>query len=187
MKACSPLLFLLTLSLPSGPARANSLERALVSSVARVSADEGALQNPREVSLVWQVVEGHGKTTWARLTFLRRHSPHVLGLKPCGRLLNCYWARQLDWSGDEPPAMLGQGVAPDFWRVVTWPCWHTIQHMADALVHGRVHDRPCSRTPTTWGSRTSRRDLAYAHAHGLCALGCANTLNDGFAPCGDLT
>lgn len=158
---------------------------ALELAVARVSANEGALQNLDEVSLIWQTVEGSAATTDGRLEFLRRHSPHVLGRKPCGGVGNCDWSSQLSRRGSIPAALAAGGTDPEWWDKVRRDRWLGVLSAAEALVAGRVLARPCSRTPVTWGSPVL--DAAYARRHGLCRLHCGvpggTLLNDGYAPC----
>lgn len=163
------------------------LQQLLVLQAARVSANEGALQNLPEVSLIWQVVEGSARTAGKRLEFLEKHSPRAMGLVPCGGIGNCEWSRQLDYEGELPPALAAAGVDALWWHLTRRDRWLAVLAATDALARGKVVAVPCGRRPVSWGNPNSVHDSAYASRHGLCRLHCGlpsgGLLNDGYAPC----
>jgi len=162
----------------------------LALAVAKVAANEGALWNFYDTSLIWQVVEGHGETDAQRLKWLQKHSGRVLGMKTCTSG-NCRWTKQLSKKATSMPAAIasGKGGPKDweaYWRVVMAPRWGFVLRLAEELVGGRPYGHPCHITPVTWGSmRKNMPDERVALRNGLFPIGCEGTLNDGFAPIRD--
>lgn len=142
--------------------------------LAVVAAHEGALENPRDAALVWQVVEARAFGTQSRLWFLRAHSPRALGRKAC-TVGNCLWSRELLLAPDEPPASL----SASWWKTTRESAWADVRRYASELVYGIEQWRPCPAAPYSWGYAG---DLESAWLkRRLVPLGCEGTLNDGFA------
>lgn len=152
-------------------AQPRSARAELADLLARTSAHEGALQNKRDLDLIWQVVEGSGSTTKKRLEFLRLHSPQVAGRRPCRE--NC-WA--LEINGKTLPASVAAGDVA-YWQKIVMPIYRALAARAAKLVRGMPYDPPCSKTPQTWGGPMDRER---ALKDGLVPLNCAGTLNDGY-------
>lgn len=141
--------------------------------LACVAAHEGALDNLRDVALVWQVVEAKAVTTSARLKFLRAHSPRALGIKGCVSG-NCLWSSELRHNPLATPSSVDAG----FWSRVRARDWALVMRKAQGLVYGIDDDRPCPESPFSWGYAG---DLESAwRQRGLIPMGCAGVLNDGF-------
>lgn len=155
-------------------------ERRLAFHVAKVSVNEGALWNPPEVGLVWQVVEHRADTTGNRLRFLAKHSPRALGFLPCekGPRANCHWARNLSRDLEVRPE--GLDVAQDYWQLKLAPRWAVVLFAAEAMVAGVPYAKPCDSPPHSWGGRRAV-DWAAAVQRGLIPIGCHGTLNEGWA------
>jgi hypothetical protein len=141
--------------------------------LAVVAAHEGALDNPREAALIWQVVEARAETTQGRLMFLRAHSARALGRKTCS-IGNCIWSRELLTDPEHAPASLSAA----WWNAMRAPAWLALQRYAAELVYGIELWRPCPVAPYSWGYAG---DLESAwRERRLVPIGCEGTMNDGF-------
>lgn len=148
--------------------------------LAVVAAHEGALDNTNDVALVWQVVEARAHTTADRLSFLRGHSPHALGRESrkglCMPEDNCWWSAQLLKAPDRVPS----GFAKGWWAAARAERWLAVRRKAQELVYGVELWRPCPSRPYSWGGAMDVNG-AWKERR-LVPLGCAGTLNEGFAP-----
>lgn len=156
-------------------------ERDLSLAVAKVAANEASLarSRPADVALIWQVTEAHGTDAAGRLGWLRSHSSCVLTDRPLSdyeRRSNCVWTRGLDDSRRAP-----EGWA-EAYPHLSWSRfagrWAQVRTVARLLVSGRRTERPCPRTPDTWGGR--ELDMEQALRRGLRPVGCVGTVNEGF-------
>lgn len=168
MNRVLPLLLLMAVALP---ARAD-----FALWLARVSANEGALRDRREMDLVWQVVEDNGGRD--RPAFLRRHSPRVHGDRKCSAKRNCQWSPLLNREGSKPDTL---DVPDDYWELVLRPTWLDLVAYGDYLVAGGAYNRPCARSPRTWGGPMDVERAARRRPP-LYPMGCNTAFNDGFAP-----
>lgn len=161
-----------------------SVRDKLARAVAVVAAHEGALVSPRDLDLIWQATAYNGQTDEQRLGWLRSHSARALGSKPCVSG-NCTWSADL-YAGAAIPAAVASGrVSGGYWRTVTLPRFQHLLSRAKLLVNGAPYDKPCGIEPRTWGGvgRDGVDDRAVAaRKFGRYPIGCAGTLNDGFAP-----
>ena len=169
------------LLLGANPASAGSADQALALALARVAVHEGALHNPRDLDLIWQVTSGQGSTSTERLRWLQAHSPRALGLKPARpRDANAFTAELVQ--GLTVPASVASGASRQklaYWQHKVMPKWQQILERAEKLVAGAQYDKPCPLPPVTWGGPM---DHEAAAADGRFPIGCEGTLNDGFAP-----
>jgi hypothetical protein len=156
-------------------------ERRLARHLAAVAANEGALQSPRDLELIWQATQFHGDTAEAQDRWLRRHSGRVLGTKTCLEG-NCLWSSQLGRGEEVPEAVPAE--KRDYWRVTVLPLYRGLLQRARRLVAGARYRKPCHIEPRTWGGvgRADIDDREHAAGEGLYPIGCEGTLNDGFAP-----
>jgi hypothetical protein len=151
-----------------------SILSQLVLAVFRIAVHEGALDNPRDASLVLQCARQHGATAEKQLEWLGLHSPRSLGLRTDSS--SNAWSATLT-PGCDPP----EPFDPQWWYVRRWPRCLSVYHLVTALVRGRVHDEPCAgEQPKTWGNPMSIPDGRWAARHGLRRLHCAGVLNDGY-------
>lgn len=160
------------------PAEADhDAEKAFALDVARVCANE-AFGVPADCALIYQVVEGQGRSVESRHGWLRRHSSCATRQLPTeaadARLGNCGWARNLMWDDAEPAGW------PESW---SWDRhqhkWARTRRLVWAFVTGQQRRRPCVTTPATWGGRV---DIAQALDRGLVPVDCEGTVNTGFLP-----
>jgi hypothetical protein len=162
------------------PALSDSTDRALVLALARVAAHEGALQNPRDLDLVWQVTEGYGATSDRRLRFLQQHSPRALGLEPPRQGAKNAFAAELKRNDTLPASVAAADRGTKaYWTHKVMPRWQDLLDRAEYLVAGKPYARPCPLKPVTWGGPM---DHESAREQGRYPIGCEGTLNDGFAP-----
>jgi hypothetical protein len=148
-------------------------ERELALAVAKVCVNEASWNSPADCALIWQIVEGRGRTTATRLSWLRRHSHRVLD-GTCNedyQTMNCWWSQHLTWS-DAAPANF-----PHEWSEAYIRRWRRVRRMAWGLVVGTITRRPCAIRPRTWGGRMDR---ARALRNGLIPIECEGTWNDGY-------
>jgi hypothetical protein len=147
--------------------------------VARVAANEGAFDNPRELDLIWQVVEGWARDNARRLEQLRQHSSRVAGLRPC-RSGNCRWSRYVRSDGTLP-AEVAAGFEPEpgWWLAARAERMRALVVRAEQLVAGAAYTRPCDERPTTWGGPM---DHGHAQSQGLVPVRCNGTINTGYRP-----
>lgn len=149
------------------------VERELAMLLARTAAHEGAIQNARDLDLVWQVVQDNADTTAKRLAFLRAHCPQVAGTRECRE--NC-------WSVSITGGVLPAGVAAGeqgYWRHVVLPRYQALERRAAALVRGAKYEKPCAGNPVTWGSPTLDHDRAVRL--GMKQHVCRGTLNEAWS------
>lgn len=158
-----------------------SAERRLARHLAAVAANEGALQHPRDLDLIWQTVQNRAETAAGRDRWLRQHSGRVLGTREC-LVGNCLWSSQL--ARGVPIPVVPQ-AKEGYWRTVVIPRYRKLLARARRLVAGQQYEKPCVRIePRTWGGvgRGDIDDRPYAASEGLFPIGCEGTFNDGFAP-----
>jgi hypothetical protein len=163
------------------PVSAESPDEALALSLARVAAHEGALSNPRDLNLIWQVTRRWGTTSTERLRWLQAHSPRALGLKPSRPGNANAFTAELSKTATIP-ASVASGASRQklaYWQHKVMPKWQTLLGRARQLVGGAQYDEPCPIEPVTWGGPM---DHEIAAANGRYPIGCEGTLNDGFAP-----
>lgn len=150
-----------------------SVDQELATLLARVAAHEGALQSPRDLELVWQVVQNNAASNLKRLRFLERHCPQVAGVAPCRA--NC-WARGI--TAATLPADVAAGEQ-GYWRRVVLPRYAALEKRAHQLVWGMRYERPCAGSPTTWGSPVLDHDRAVRL--GMRQHVCKGTLNEAWS------
>jgi hypothetical protein len=158
---------------------ADSADKALALALARVAVHEGALAQPKDLDLIWQVTSRWGATSTERLRWLQAHSPRALGLKP-PRLgdANAFTAELT--AATTIPASVASGADRRklaYWKVKVLPRWQSLLDRAERLVKGGQYDKPCPIEPITWGGPM---DHEAAAADGRFPIGCEGTLNDGF-------
>lgn len=157
-----------------------SVDRELALALAKTTWNEGSsYASPDEMYLLWQVIEGRGRTNRERLAWLRSHSSCVNTLRPIGegeRRTNCRWSRYLTW-GSAKPVGWPAGIP---WEGASQRRWAQTRELALRLVRGADYPRPCEMTPTTWGGPM---DHERAHERGLVPLDCVGAArNTGFVP-----
>lgn len=172
--------------------RTRPVDRALILAVAKVCANEASLLSsvPADCALIWQTVRNRGRTSRARLRWLRAHSNCVLGdtppearegdtRPPAGS--NCWWTWHLTDS-DRAPANF------ELYQAISWgpryaKRWQAMRTMVRALVLGYEPEDgwPCPEDPDTWGGPM---DHARALENGLIPLGCnvgrSGPVNEGY-------
>lgn len=142
-------------------------DRELALAVARLTVNESGWHSPADGALIWQVVQGRGTSSRERLAWLRRHSPRVMGARPCAGG-NCAWTAYLD--GDRRPRGYPEGAA---WVPARW---RAVRAQAEALVGGTWEGAlPCPRAPMTWDARAGG-----AEGRGWRPVGCIGTRNEGY-------
>ena len=140
-------------------------ERRLVELVAKVSFNE-ALDAVDDRALIWQVVEGHGRTALERVRWLEHHSPCVAGRltqdQARTRPGNCRWTRNLMADGRRP-----RGWDRELYGRWDWlrDRWHAHLVAVRDLVYGRDPYRPCSVTPDTWDGVRYGRERVGRRGH----------------------
>jgi len=184
MRILFVLFCVITVVLLFTNAKANTFnyKRVLARQVARTASNEGALQNPLELNLIWQTVESRSSTNKGRLWWLRQHSGRVNGTKPCKGNRNCKWSRNL--LPNRVPVMFRDNKL--YWKVKKAPKVREIFVRAKELVQGAKYYKPCPIDPRTWGNRGS--DLKRVKRMGrrkpgrsLFPINCKKTDNDGYA------
>jgi hypothetical protein len=163
----------------NGYAEMTAATAALVLAVFRVACNEGALVNLREVSIVYQVTQSHGRSSGERLAWLRRHSPRSCcarrdeGLGPSASRAkgNQTWTSQLLPSCEKPEAL---DVSKAWWEARRRASCFAVYHLAEALVTARIEDKPCDGAPTTWAAPWYR---ARPLAQGMIEHHCEGVLN----------
>ncbi len=172
--------------------KALAQESELVLAQFHVSINEGALQNVREASIVDQVTRAHGKSASERLAWIRKHSPCSSGARVSRGMAskgnegnmrcaigNSEWSRQIKPSCEKPEAL---NVTKEWWDKVNKEKCLQVFHLTQALVEGRVKDKPCKtvdgREPETWGGDMDR---ARALRLGMVEHECVGVLNGGFS------
>ncbi len=152
----------------------DDVREQLALDVARVAVNEAGFGSPRDVLLIWQVVEANGRTDADRLAWLRRHSacPTAQTTREVAlsRPGNCRWTRELDASDRRPESWPADVV----WRAESWA---RVRRLALRLVFGLERRRVCSVAPMTWGGPM---DHERALERGLVPVECEGTLNRGY-------
>jgi hypothetical protein len=155
-------------------ARSADLRDQLALELAVVAAHEGALDNLRDTALIYQVLEARAVSTAGRIALLRLHSGRALGRKPCEGG-NCAWSVELLRNPHATPP----SVDAAYWTRVRAGDWTLVMRKAQGLVYGIDDDRPCLGAPYSWGYAGDLKSAWLDRR--LLPMGCAGTLNDGFA------
>lgn len=147
----------------------------LAQAALQVALHEGAFSNVREVSLVLQCAREHGHTAKKQLSWLQKHSPRALGLKPDDVNM---WSALIEPSCELP----GNFFDPIWWQLRRRDTCGAVYHLAEAIVTGRLRDEPCDQVnghgPQTWAApRLRAKDLR----QGMHQHACAGTLNFGWS------
>jgi hypothetical protein len=160
-------------------AESNALTKSqlkLALHLAKVSAHEGAIVNPRDIDLVWQVTQNNGETVDRQIKFLEQHSGRAIGTKEPRDGDANKWSREMTYALTVPASIASANTG--YWKAVTIPRFSKLLDRAKYLVAGGSYDKPCHIEPKTWGSVLL--DSARAAKDGRFPIGCIGTINDGF-------
>lgn len=175
--------FLIPSSTPVASARIPLRELAL--NIARVTVNESGWNSEADGEMIWQIVRGHTSKTTGQLRWLMRHSAcatpgdcnrdGVIDERDdvaASRRPNARWTRYLLWNDSEP-----QGWPSSQQWTSYVQRWREVRRRSWEMVRNRNLRRPCTVTPTTWGSDEDRE---WAIRRGYIPVVCVGTLNTGY-------
>ena len=140
--------------------------------LARTTVNESGWQSAADLDLIWQTTQQHGRTSEARIEWLKLHSSCVNGesAPEPGSTGNCEWTWHLTRDGEEPANF------PMEWDNFR-SRWANILRTADRRVRHNRARRVCRVNPDTWGGPMDHHRAVH---RGMIPLNCRGTLNEGY-------